>query len=182
MSVRTDRHKRSDWKRDGRGLRRYGAWSVRTCMRSKNNGERLPMFAKDNKLALTNTFFSTRKGVEYLTPGTVNAISSRNGQKRIDYILTDKHTDIPTRQAHRYPNPTSTPISSPDKHTDIACTSYDLKVHPRLSPGLRLRHRIRDGSPRRSFRTQQTRANEKHNPAFRSAEVYIRRALQTPSS
>ena len=65
-----------------------------------NNGKRLLSLASDNKLALTNTFFSARKGG---TSHTFNGINSRNDRKRIDYILT--------RQAHRP-------------------RVYDVKVHP----------------------------------------------------
>ena len=57
-----------------------------------NNGKRLLNFATDNKLAVTNTFFSTRKGgISHTYNG---AIGDRAGDfKRIDYILT--------RQTHR---------------------------------------------------------------------------------
>ena len=54
-----------------------------------DNGERLLSFATNCKLALTNTFFSTRKGgISHTHNGT-----SPNDRKRIDYILT--------RQVHR---------------------------------------------------------------------------------
>ena len=57
-----------------------------------NNGKRLLNFATDNKLAVTTTFFSTRKGgISHIYNGV---IGDRAGVlKRIDYILT--------RQAHR---------------------------------------------------------------------------------
>jgi len=54
------------------------------------NGRRLLTFAANNNLALTNTFFSTRKGG---VSHTHNGIGRLNDRKRIDYILT--------RQAHR---------------------------------------------------------------------------------
>ena len=51
-----------------------------------NNGKRLLNFATDNKLAVTNTFFSTRKGGISHTYNGV--IGDRAGYfKRIDYIL-----------------------------------------------------------------------------------------------
>ena len=57
-----------------------------------DNGKGLLNFATDNKLAVTNTFFSTRKGDILRTYDGV--IGDRAGDfKRIDYILT--------RQAHR---------------------------------------------------------------------------------
>ena len=68
---------------DGRVLGAYG--------RDELNGKRLLTVASDNKLALTNTFFSTRKGG---VSHTFNGISSRNDQKRIDYILTHSSTSI----------------------------------------------------------------------------------------
>lgn len=69
---------------DGRVLGAYGSEEL------SRNGKRLLAFTSDNKLALTSTLFSTRNGVIY---HTFNGISRRNGQKRIDYILT--------RQAYR---------------------------------------------------------------------------------
>ena len=48
--------KRMDGCGDGRVLGAYGRDEL------NNNGKRLLTFAEDNKLALTNTFFSTRKG------------------------------------------------------------------------------------------------------------------------
>ena len=69
---------------DGEALGAYGRDEL------NNNGERLLIFAKDNTLALTNTFFCTQKGG---VSHTFNGISSHNDQKRIEYILT--------RQAHR---------------------------------------------------------------------------------
>ena len=59
---------------------------------NNNNGKRLLNFATNNKLAVTNTSFSTRKGGISHTYNGV--IGDRAGDfKRIDYI--------PTRQAHR---------------------------------------------------------------------------------
>ena len=57
-----------------------------------NNSKRLLKFATDNKLAVTNTFFSTRKsGISHTYNGV---IEDRAGDfKRIDYIII--------RQAHR---------------------------------------------------------------------------------
>ena len=50
-----------------------------------NNGKRPPSLASDNTLALTNTFFSARKGG---LSHTFNGINRRNDRKRIYYILT----------------------------------------------------------------------------------------------
>ena len=81
---------------DGRVLGAYGRDEL------NNNGKRLLPLASDNKLTLTNTFFSARRGGLSHT-GTFDGINSRNDRKRIDYILT--------RQAHRP-------------------RVYDVKVHP----------------------------------------------------
>ena len=85
-----------------------------------NNGKRLLNFATDNKLAVTNTFFSTRKGGISHTYNGV--IGDRAGDfKRIDYILT--------RQAHRprvhnvevHPQP-SRPIKVDSDHNMVFAT------------------------------------------------------------
>ena len=54
---------------DGRALGSYGREEL------NSNGKHLLAFASDTKLALTNTFFSARKGGIPL-----NGISSRNDQ------------------------------------------------------------------------------------------------------
>ena len=64
---------------DGRVLGAYGRDEL------NNNGKRLPSLASDKTLALTNTFFSARKGG---LSHTFNGISRRNDRKRIAYILT----------------------------------------------------------------------------------------------
>ena len=69
-----------------------------------SNGKHLLAFASDNKLAVTNTFFSARKGG---ISHTFNGISNRNDQKRTEYILT--------RQAHR-------------------SRAHDAEVHPQPRP------------------------------------------------
>ena len=57
-----------------------------------DNGKLLLSFATDNKLAIMNTFFSTRKGgVSHIHNGVTGSRTS--DFKRIDYVLT--------RQAHR---------------------------------------------------------------------------------
>ena len=57
-----------------------------------DNGKSLLNFATDNKFAVTNTFFSMRKGgISHTYHGFIG--DRAGGFKRIDYILT--------RQAHR---------------------------------------------------------------------------------
>ena len=85
-----------------------------------NNGKRLLNFATDNKLAVTNTFFSTRKGGILHTYNGV--IGNRAGDfKHIDYILA--------RQAHRpsvhnvevHPQP-NRPIKADSDHNMVFAT------------------------------------------------------------
>ena len=85
-----------------------------------NNGKRLLIFAIDNKLIVTNTFFSTRKGGISHTYNGV--LGDRAGDfKRIDYILT--------RQAHRprvqnvevHPQP-NRPIKADSDHNMVFAT------------------------------------------------------------
>ena len=85
-----------------------------------NNGKRLLNFTTDNKLAVTNTFFSMRKGGISHTYNGV--IEGRAGDfKRIDYILT--------RQAHRprvhneevHPQP-NRPIKADSDHNMVFAT------------------------------------------------------------
>ena len=126
---------------DGRVLGAYGRDE------SNNNGKRLSLLASDNKLALTNTFFSVRKGG---LSHTFNGINSRDDRKRIDYILT--------REAHRP-------------------RVYDVNVHPQppspantdaghniVYPMVHLSGRI---EPNRGIRTKRL------NPALRPAEVSL---------
>ena len=65
-----------------------------TCGRDElnDNGKLLLSFAIDNKVAILNTFFSTRKGGVLHTYNGVTG-SRTSDFKRIDYVLT--------RQAHR---------------------------------------------------------------------------------
>ena len=98
-----------------------------------NTGKRLLDFATDRKLAVTNTFFSTRKGG---TSHTYNGvIGDRAGDfKRIDYILT--------RQAHRprvqrkgRPQP-NRPIKADSDHNMVFAT---VDLGGRLSHNRRIR-------------------------------------------
>ena len=97
-----------------------------------NNGKRLLSLASENKLALTNKFFSARKGG---LSHTSNGINSRNDRKRIDYILT--------RQAHRpraydvkvHRHPPSPAKTDPDH--DIVCAM--VRLSGRIAPNRRIR-------------------------------------------
>ena len=85
-----------------------------------NNGKRLLNFATDNKLAVTNTFFSTRKGGISHTYNGV--IGDRAGDfKRIDYILS-RQTYRPTVhnvEVHPQPN---RPIKADWDHNMVFAT------------------------------------------------------------
>ena len=86
-----------------------------------NNGKRLLNFAKDNKHAATNTFFSTRKGGISHTYNGV--IEDRAGDfKSIDYILT-RQTHQPrvhnVEENHPQPN---RPIKADSDHNMMFAT------------------------------------------------------------
>ena len=90
--VLMDANARTGEKIEGEGREDDGLLGAYGRDELNNNGKRLLNFATDNKLAVTNTFFSTRKGGISHTYNGV--IGDRAGDfKRIDYILT--------RQAYR---------------------------------------------------------------------------------
>ena len=97
-----------------------------------DNGKRLLNFATDNKLAVTNTFFSTRKGgISHTYNGVIG--DRADDFKHIDYILT--------RQAHRprvhnvevHPQP-NRPIKADSDHNMVLAT---------VNPGGRFAHNRR---------------------------------------
>ena len=71
-----------------------------------NNGKRLPSLASDKTLALTNTFFSARKGG---LSHTFNGINRRNDRKRIYYILTHHAHQPRVYDVKVHPQPPSQP-------------------------------------------------------------------------
>ena len=77
---------------EGESLQDEGILSTYGRDELNDNGKILLSFATDNKLAIMNTFFSTRKGGVSHTYKGVTA-SRTSDFKRIDYVLT--------RQAHR---------------------------------------------------------------------------------
>ena len=107
-----------------------------------DNGKRLLNFATDNKLAVANTFFSTRKGGISHTYNGV--IGDRAGDfKRIDYVLT--------RQVHRprvhnievHPQPNQ-PIEADSDHNMVFAT---VNLEGRFAHN----HRVRQIPQPRSF-------------------------------
>ena len=92
LFVLMDANARTGEKIEGEGTEDDGVLGAYGRDELNKNGKRLLNFATDNKLAVTNTFFSTRKGGISHTYNGV--IGDRAGDfKRIDYIRT--------RQAHR---------------------------------------------------------------------------------
>ena len=85
-NARTGRRIEGESLQDKGILRNYGHDEL------NDNGKLLLSFATDNKLAIMNTFFSTRKGGVFHTYNGVTG-SRTNDFKRIDYVLT--------RKAHR---------------------------------------------------------------------------------
>ena len=107
-----------------------------------DNGERLLNFTTDNKLAVTNTFFSTRKGGISHTYNGV--IGDRAGDiKRIDYILT--------HQAHR-PRVHNVKVH-PQLNRPIKADSDHIMVFATVDLGGRFAHnrRVRQTPQPRSF-------------------------------
>ena len=105
---------------EGEGTEDGGVLGAYVRDELNSNGKRLLNFATDNKLTVTNTFFSTRKGGISHTHNGV--IGDRAGDfKRIDYILT--------RQAHRsrahnvevHPQP-NRPIKADSDHNMVFAT------------------------------------------------------------
>jgi len=107
-----------------------------------DNGKRLLSFATSCKLALTNTFFSTRKGgISHTYNGT-----SLNDRKRIDYILT--------RQVHRprVHNVTVVPQPPPPAKADSDHNIVYIKA--RLSGHFSSNRRLLKPPKRREFDRQ----------------------------
>ena len=90
-----------------------------------DNGHLLLTFAADNRLAITNTFFSTRKGG---ISHTYNGVAGNRASdfKRIDYILT--------RQAHRgrvrnvVVHPQPAPPARADSDHNMVVATVDIGV------------------------------------------------------
>ena len=110
------------------------------------NGRHLLTFAANNNLALTNTFFNTRKGG---VSHTHNGIGRLNDRKRIDYILT--------RQAHRprihnvVVDPQPPPPAKADSDHNIVYATVQLRRS--FAPNRQVRttkRRTFDGSALRS--------------------------------
>ena len=87
-----DANARTGRKVEGKSLQDEGILGTYGRDELSDNGKLLLSFATDNKLAIMNAFFSTRKGgVSHTYNGVTGSRTS--DFKRIDYVLT--------RQAHR---------------------------------------------------------------------------------
>ena len=111
-----------------------------------NNGERLLKFATDNKLAVTNTLFSTRKGgISHTYNGVIG--DHAGDFKRIDYILTRQAHQPRVHNVEVHPQP-NRPIKADSDHNMVFAT---------VNLGGRLAHnrRIRQTPQPRSFDRRQ---------------------------
>ena len=92
LYVLMDANARTGRRIEGESLQDEGILGTYGRDELNDNGKLLLSFATDNKLAIINTFFSTRKGgVSHTYNGVTGSRTS--DFKRIDYVLT--------RQAHR---------------------------------------------------------------------------------
>ena len=92
LYVLMDANAQTGRRKEGESLQDEGILGTYGRDELNDNGKLLLSFATDNKLAIMNTFFSTRKGgVSHTCNGVTGSRTS--DFKRIDYVLT--------RQAHR---------------------------------------------------------------------------------
>ena len=85
-----------------------------------DNGKRLLSFATDNKLAIMNTFFSTRKGgVSHTYNGVTGSRTS--DFKRIDYVLTRQANRRRVRNVVVHPQP-ALPAKADSNHNMVIAT------------------------------------------------------------
>ena len=115
LYVLMDANARTGRRIEGESLQDEGILGTYGRDELNDNGKLLLSFATDNKLAIMNTFFSTRKGgVSHTYNGVTGSRTS--DFKRIDYVLT--------RQAHRrrvrnvvvHPQP-ALPVKADSDHT-----------------------------------------------------------------
>ena len=142
LFVLMDANARTDEKIQGEGTEDDGELGAYGRDELNNNGKRLLNFATDNKLAVTNTFFSTREGG---ISHTYNGVTGgRAGDfKRIDYILT--------RQAQR-PRVNNVEVH-PQRNRPIKADSDHNMVFATVDLGGRFAHnrRVRQTPQPRPF-------------------------------
>ena len=131
-----------------------------------NNGKRLPSLASDNKLDLTNTFFSGRKGG---TSHTFNGINIRNDRKRIDYILT-RHPPRPRVSDVKVNPPPPAPAKADSDHNIVYAT---VRLSGRISLNRRIGTNTKSGlSTGRSFDLTEIADSELLRGSFPSFLIY----------
>ena len=114
------------------------------------NGKLLLGFAKDNKLALLNTFFRTpQNGVSY-TPQSVNR---SKGQSRLDYILT-KQAD---RRLIRCVNVRRPPLEAPESDHNLVYAK--VRIPRRSAPNRSKRDRTKENPKLADLRRLMTDPN-----------------------
>ena len=115
-----DANARTGEKIEGEGTEDDGVLGAYGRDELNNNGKRLLNFATDNKLAVTNTFFSTRNGGISHTYNGV--IGDRAGDfKRIDYILTRRAHRPRVHNVEIHPQP-NRPIEADSDHNMVFAT------------------------------------------------------------
>ena len=106
-----DRRREPTGRRDSRHL-----WTREL----NDNGKLLLSFATDNKLAIMNTFFSTRKGgVSYTYNGVTGSRTS--DFRRIDYVLTRRAHRCRVRNVIVHPQP-ALPAKADSDHNMVRAT------------------------------------------------------------
>ena len=120
LFVLMDVNARTGEKIEGERTEDDGVLGACGCDELNNNGKRLLNFATDNKLAVTNTFSSTRKGgISHIYNGV---IGDRAGDfKRIDYILTRQAHRPRVRNVEVHPQP-NRPIKADSDHNMVFVT------------------------------------------------------------
>ena len=99
-----------------------------------NNSTRPLSLASDNKLALTNTFFTARNGG---FSHTFNGINSGNDRKRVDYILT-RQAQLPrVYDVEIHPQPPS-PATTDSDHNIVYAL---VLLSGRIAPNRRIRQK-----------------------------------------
>ena len=141
-----DANARTGRRMEGQSLRDEGILGTYGRDELNDNGKLLLSFATDNKLAIMNTFFSTRKGgVSHTYNGVTGSRTS--DFKRIDYVLT--------RQAHRrrvrnvvvHPQPAL--VDKADSDHIMAMVTVDLGGRIAHNPAIRAKPK------QRQFRRQE---------------------------
>ena len=95
-----------------------------------DNGKHLLNFTTDNRLAVTNTFFSTRKGGVSHTHSGIIGDRAASDFKRIDYILTHQAHGSRVHNVEVHPQP-NRPIKVDSDHNMVFATA---DLGGRLSP------------------------------------------------